>query len=247
MCETWPPARLLHALITLQLAMRCPLCSRYLSRGPCRPLHRHWRVTRSERRECDPRDSLPAAATIQRPPSSGHRPYPTSMYVCPAWQEPQPSGTLHPQFFPGHGIASRCAESRRLPPTFPFRLARCIHVHPRLFSARHHSRPDPDPGPGPGRREADPDPVNHPLADAAGDRLPPVRPSPRLFSASFLFLQACIHTPYRNICIRTYTRTYAPRAQTEKTKAQNEGWKEARKQASQTKRNETPNIRSTRS
>lgn len=69
MCETWPPARLLHALITLQLAMRCPLCSRYLSRGPCRPLHRHWRVTRSERRECDPRDSLPAAATvhIQRP------------------------------------------------------------------------------------------------------------------------------------------------------------------------------------
>ena len=185
------------------------------------------------------------------------------MYVCPAWQEPQPSGTLHPHFFPGHAIASRCAESRRLPPTFPFRLAPCIHVHPRLFSARHHSRPDPDPGPGPGRREADPDPVNHPLADAAGDRLPPVRPSHRLFSASFLFLRTGIHTSYRTYTpfvwthridrIVTYVYVHTPvhvrpalrrRKQKRRTK---DGRKHASKQASQTKRNETPNIRSTRS
>ena len=58
-----PPARPHHPPACHAL----PALLRYLD--ACRALHRYWRVARSERRECDPRDSLPAAASIQRPPS----------------------------------------------------------------------------------------------------------------------------------------------------------------------------------
>jgi hypothetical protein len=67
MCESWPPARLLHALITLQLAMRCPLCSDIST-----PVARCTGIGGLP----VPSDEsvIPATHCPQRPASSGHRP-----------------------------------------------------------------------------------------------------------------------------------------------------------------------------